>query len=75
MREQYLKKKKNYEKYSLSSSTLQNSTLLLHNKVKEEIKNVTESGIITRDEKPIECVNNIVAVHSPKELRNNLQGH
>ncbi|GFR14481.1 retrovirus-related Pol polyprotein from transposon opus [Trichonephila clavata] len=43
--------------------------LAIHNKVKEELNNMVEAGIISKVEEPTEWVNNMVVIDSPNELR------
>ncbi|GFX57863.1 hypothetical protein TNCV_3068301 [Trichonephila clavipes] len=44
-------------------------TLAIHNKVKEELSNMVEAGIIRKVEEPTEWVSNMVVINSPKKLR------
>ncbi|GFV31084.1 retrovirus-related Pol polyprotein from transposon 17.6 [Trichonephila clavipes] len=43
--------------------------LAIHNKVKEELSNMVEAGIISKVEEPTEWVSNMVVITSPKKLR------
>ncbi|GFU17372.1 retrovirus-related Pol polyprotein from transposon opus [Nephila pilipes] len=43
--------------------------LAIHNKVKEELNNMVETGIISKVEEPTEWVSNMVVIDSPKKLR------
>ncbi|GFT16985.1 reverse transcriptase domain-containing protein [Nephila pilipes] len=43
--------------------------LAIHNKVKEELNNMVEAGIISKVEEPTKRVSNMVVVDSPKKLR------
>ncbi|GFW10522.1 retrovirus-related Pol polyprotein from transposon 17.6 [Trichonephila clavipes] len=43
--------------------------LSIHNKVKEELSNMVEAGIISKVEEPTEWVSNMVIIDSPKKLR------
>ncbi|GFQ69270.1 retrovirus-related Pol polyprotein from transposon opus [Trichonephila clavata] len=43
--------------------------LSIHNKVKEELKNMVEAGIISKVEEPTEWVSNMVLIDSHKKLR------
>ncbi|KAG8191038.1 hypothetical protein JTE90_029481 [Oedothorax gibbosus] len=43
--------------------------LALHDRVKKELENMEEQGIIVRVEEPTEWVSNMVVVDSPKKLR------
>ncbi|GFU21599.1 transposon Tf2-12 polyprotein, partial [Nephila pilipes] len=43
--------------------------LAIHNKVKEELNNMVEAGIISKVEEPTEWVSNMVVIDSPKKLR------
>ncbi|GFR31850.1 reverse transcriptase domain-containing protein [Trichonephila clavata] len=43
--------------------------LAIHNKVKEELNNMVEAGIISKVKEPTEWVSNMVVIDSPKKLR------
>ncbi|GFR11387.1 reverse transcriptase domain-containing protein [Trichonephila clavata] len=43
--------------------------LSIHNKVKEELNNMLEAGIISKVEEPTEWVSNMVVIDSSKKLR------
>ncbi|GFS56153.1 hypothetical protein TNCV_1650681 [Trichonephila clavipes] len=43
--------------------------LAVHNKVKEELSNMVEAGIISKVEEPTEWVSNMDVIDSPKKLR------
>ncbi|GFW89956.1 reverse transcriptase domain-containing protein [Trichonephila clavipes] len=44
-------------------------SLAIHNKVKEELSNMVEAGIISKVEEPTEWVSSMVLIDSPKKLR------
>ncbi|GFU16658.1 retrovirus-related Pol polyprotein from transposon 17.6 [Nephila pilipes] len=44
-------------------------SLAIHNKVKKELNNMIEAGIITKVEEPTEWVSKMVVIDSPKKLR------
>ncbi|GFW41297.1 retrovirus-related Pol polyprotein from transposon 17.6 [Trichonephila clavipes] len=50
-------------------AALRKVPLAIHNKVKEELSNMVEAGIISKVEEPTEWVRNMVIIDSPKKLR------